>query len=133
MPPGDPARPLVEAGVDHVNPIERFLATMTVAERARFDGASAANRDGGLEDVRSHVLADAASAVRTIFGADVELSLEQFVDPEAGPEHDRVMLTIRTRASVPEALRLMRELDEQFWLDASVEHGGWLMIRPALV
>ena len=121
MPPGRPARA-----------VDPLLAREGALERLRTAGAELADVSDLLDDARRRVLDDAASAVRAIFGAEADIALERFVDPEVGHGPDLVVLSVRARGSVSDTMRMMDELDEQFWLDVAAEQGRWLVIRPQL-
>ncbi len=70
---------------------------------------------------------EAREQIHRYFGAECTLALQPFYDPE-DPQFHYLEILIRTQLPVQEELRLLEQLDEGWWYDASSRAQGWLNI-----
>lgn len=76
----------------------------------------------------SAVLFEALAVIPRYFGDDAPLFLEVFTDPEAEPATRELFVIVQTTVEPDEALARLDRLDEEWWLDASPDGSGILVI-----
>ena len=64
----------------------------------------------------SSLIAEARHAVREVFGADTECTLERFVDPEATDSEPVLFLLVRTTLEPAAASEALEQVDRAWWL-----------------
>ena len=74
------------------------------------------------------LIEEARQEASAVFGEQAAFHLEGFVDPESPVPSPRVYLVISTPLSVEEAIRLMDEFDECWWLENSHRADGRLSV-----
>ena len=83
-----------------------------------------------LEDKPSIIslVLEAHERIRDYFGSSTELVLEVITDPEATEDYELVIF-VRTNLSPDDAFRMLEQLDEEWWLDASEDTNEKLCIH----
>lgn len=83
-----------------------------------------------LEDKPSLIslVLEAHERIRDYFGSSTELVLEVITDPEATEDYELVIF-VRTNLSPDDASRMLEQLDEEWWLDASEDTNEKLCIH----
>ena len=83
-----------------------------------------------LEDKPSIIslVLEAHERIRDYFGSSTELVLEVITDPEATEDYELVIF-VRTNLSPDDAFRMLEQLDEEWWLDASSDMSEKLCIH----
>ena len=83
-----------------------------------------------LEDKPSIIslVLEAHERIRDYFGSSTELVLEVITDPEATEDYELVIF-VRTSLSPDDAFRMLEQLDEEWWLDASEDTNEKLCIH----
>jgi len=83
-----------------------------------------------LEDKPSIIslVLEAHERIRDYFGSSTELVLEVITDPEATEDYELVIF-VRTNLSPDDAFRMLEQLDEEWWLDASADMNEKLCIH----
>jgi len=76
----------------------------------------------------SAVLLEASDVIPDYFGHDAPLFLEVFTDPETEPDARELFAIVRTSMEPDEAVARLDRLDEEWWLDASSDESGVLVV-----
>lgn len=128
----------------------RFRNRWSGVERARFEQSLAASTEANKESeieqlakdyqfkdyaavrsfLSSHsellmVLHQGHHKVKDIFGFDTEIALEVFTDPESDTGQ-KLFALIYTALPVDTALAQLERLDQEWWLEASIQANGFL-------
>lgn len=79
-------------------------------------------REGAEDFLQAHpelrsFLNEAEEKLREVFGAESELAIEKFEDPESPSSEARLFLLVRTSLDAAAAQALLDQFDEQWWLD----------------
>ncbi len=118
-------------GEDTTLQLETFLMLRVFSKIENF--YSFRNRLEIFEFLRNHLfliplLQEAPNQITKYFGTSLQLILEVITDPEATEDHE-LILFIHTDLSPDEALDKLEQLDENWWLDASVNADGKLCVH----
>ncbi len=74
------------------------------------------------------LLQEAAPHIRRYFGPATSIVLEVVHEPEGGKDSDMLFAFVQSHASTEETLANLDSLDEGWWIDASPQAQGKLML-----